>query len=258
MKHDSGRRLPRFLMEHCSTPGQVLELPETLMHYASRVLRLREGESLRIWNGVSAEYLASIHYISKKIAQVQVGEQLALPDTELNRPVHVLQALPEGDKMDWILEKCTELGVACFHPVQASRSVVKLDSDRAVKRQLHWERVVLAASLQSERNRLPTVQPVRSLQDSLDFLNTAAPDASLLWFTPRAEYRMVDWAAQAEGIKPLVICVGPEGGWTPEETEMATRRGAQALNFSQRVLRTETFATACTAQLTALLKLETH
>jgi len=258
MKHDKGKRLPRFLLEHCNSVGQVLDLSDDLMHYASRVLRLREGEALRVWNGKGCEYHATIHYASKKLAQIEVGEQLALRNTELNRPVHVLQALPEGDKMDWVLEKCTELGVAGFHPVQAQRSVVKLEGERASKRQAHWERVVLAASLQSERGQLAQVEPVRTLSAALEHIAHTWPNAHVLWFTPQAELALRKWTPQASRGEPVVICVGPEGGWSPEETDAATQLGALPLNFSQRVLRTETFAVACTAQLTALLNLEAH
>lgn len=258
MKHDKGKRLPRFLLEHCNSVGQVLDLSDDLMHYASRVLRLREGEALRVWNGKGCEYHATVHYVSKKLAQIHVGEQLALRNTELNRPLHVLQALPEGDKMDWVLEKCTELGVAGFHPVQAQRSVVKLDGERAAKRQTHWERVVLAASLQSERGQLAIVEPVKSLSDALEHLAQTWPRAQVLWFTPQAEQALRNWTPNATPGEPLIICVGPEGGWSSDETDTATRMGALPLNFSQRVLRTETFAVACTAQLTALLNLEAH
>lgn len=258
MKQDQGRRLARFLLEHCNSVGQVLDLSDDLMHYASRVLRLREGEALRVWNGKGLEYQATVHYVSKKLAQIHVGEPLALRNTELNRPLHVLQALPEGDKMDWVLEKCTELGVAGFHPVQAHRSVVKLEGERAAKRQTHWERVVLAASLQSERRQLAAVEPVRSLSDALEHLAQTLPQAKVLWFTPQADQALRHWALQENPGEPLIICVGPEGGWSPEETTIATQRGAMPLSFSQRVLRTETFAVACTAQLTALLNLEAH
>lgn len=258
MKQDKGKRLPRFLLEHCNSVGQVLDLSDDLMHYASRVLRLREGESLRVWNGRGCEYQATVQYVSKKMAQVHIVEQLEVLDTELNRPVHVLQALPEGDKMDWILEKCTELGVVGFHPVQARRSVVKLEGERANKRQTHWERVVLAASLQSERGRLPRVEPIKTLQGALEHVSQAWPNAQVLWFTPQAGESLRNWAPCAKPGEPLIICVGPEGGWSPEETDTATELGALPLNFSRRVLRTETFAVACTAQLTALLNLEAN
>lgn len=258
MKQDKGKRLPRFLLQHCNSAGQVLDLPDDLMHYASRVLRLRDGETLRVWNGQGCEFQAKVHYVSKKLAQVQVGEQLTVKNTELVRPLHIVQALPEGDKMDWILEKCTELGAAGFHPVQAQRSVVKLEGERANKRQAHWERVVLAASLQSERGRLPKVEPVKSLKATLDHIAQTWSDAQVLWFTPQAAMPMRQWTGHVVTQAPLFVCVGPEGGWTPEETEQATQAGAVALNFSQRVLRTETFAVACAAQLTALLNLEAN
>ena len=256
MKQDKGKRLPRFLLGHCNSVGQVIDLPDDLMHYASRVLRLRDGEALRVWNGKGCEYRATVQYVSKKLAQIHVGETLQVHNTELNRPVHVLQALPEGDKMDWVLEKCTELGVAGFHPVQAQRSVVKLEGERASKRQAHWERVVLAASLQSERGQLAAVEPVQPLAAALEYIRQALPGAHVLWFTPHANASFKSWANHAEPVSPIVICVGPEGGWTDEETALASSLGALPLRFSQRILRTETFAVACVAQLTALLGLE--
>jgi 16S rRNA (uracil1498-N3)-methyltransferase len=258
MKQNKNRRLHRLLLKNCNSEGQVCNLPEDLMHYASRVLRLREGETLRIWNGQNSEYLATIHYVSKKLAQVHVSEQLPVMNTELNWPFHVIQALPEGDKMDWILEKCTELGVNGFHPVLAQRSVVKLEGDRAIKRQLHWERVILSASLQSERGHLPQVETVKSLKLTLEYIKHTWPNALLLWFTPGSPLSFRK-SIESVSIKvPLFICVGPEGGWTSEETELAVQMGAISVNFSRRVLRTETFAMACVAQLTALFNLESN
>ena len=116
--------------------------------------------------------------------------------------------------------------------------------------------MILAASLQSERGNLPAVEPVKTLRAALEYIAQTWPDAQILWFTPLAEATMRHWALKAEQNAPLFICVGPEGGWSPEETALATELGALPLNFSQRVLRTETFAVACVAQLTALLNLE--
>ncbi len=260
MKHGKGKRHPRFLLEHCNSAGQVIDLTEDLMHYASRVLRIREGESVRIWNGQLREFSATVHYLSKRLAQVHIHDEISLENTELNCPVHVLQALPEGDKMDWVLEKCTELGVSGFLPVQAQRSVVKLEGERALKRQAHWERVVLSASLQSERAALARVAPCGNLESTLARLRAEQPDAKLLWFTPDAEVTLNQWLAKnenwAKSPTTMLICVGPEGGWSPEESALAAEMGAIALRFSRRVLRTETFAMACTAQLIALLGLE--
>ncbi|WP_370263846.1 16S rRNA (uracil(1498)-N(3))-methyltransferase [Limnobacter sp.] len=261
MKQNNHKRLARFYLPQAAALGQTLELPEDLMHYASRVLRLKDKEPLRLWNGLGQEWTATLEYLSKKLAQVTITDgPHAQAASELTGPIHVLQALPEGDKMDWVLEKCTELGANAFYPVQATRSVVKLNEERANKRQLHWERVLVAASLQSERQHLPSLHPVLGLQDTLCHIQHSHPTARLLWFTPEAEQSAQSWAAKTleQGAlpSPLVICVGPEGGWTPEETEYAISQGALPLRFSRRILRTETFGVACLAQLTALLGLD--
>ncbi len=256
MKQEKNKSPPRFLLKHCNDVGQVIDLNDNLMHYASRVLRLRDQDTLRIWNGHGCDYLGTIHYVSKKLAQVRIEQILETRNTELNRAVHIVQALPDSDKMDWILEKCTELGAVRFHPVQAQRCVVKLDSERAGKKQAHWERVVLAASLQSNRSQLALVETVKTLPETLAHIEQNWPNAQALWFNPRAEISLQQWVKSAETTAPLIICVGPEGGWTAEETSLATNWGAKPLRFSQRILRTETFGLACVAQLTALLNLE--
>ncbi|HEY1058135.1 MAG TPA: 16S rRNA (uracil(1498)-N(3))-methyltransferase [Limnobacter sp.] len=255
----ASRRVPRFYLPEAKAQGQVLPLEDDLLHYASRVLRLREGEPLRAWNGAGAEFDGTVHYLSKKLGEVRLNSP-AHPCTgsELTRAVYVLQGLPEGDKMDWVIEKCTELGAQGFFPVQAQRSVVKLSDERAEKRHAHWDRVALAASVQSERAMLPVVAPVGGLSAQLQVLAEQLPHAQVLLFTPQADTHLRTWLAgpAAQGNTPLVIAVGPEGGWTPDEIDTAMALGAQCLRFSNRVLRTETFGMACLAQLTGLLGLE--
>lgn len=251
-------------MSECNSKGQALDLSEDLMHYASRVLRLRDNSELRVWNGRGQEFMGTLHYLSKKLAEIRITEgPLPLPDTELMRPVWIAQALPEGDKMDWVLEKATELGAGAFWPIQAQRSVVRLNAERQEKKAAHWERVVQAASLQSERQHLPQLHSVMSLEAAFESIAKQAPGAQLLWFTPEARTTLTQWCAGVSGqlpvtqpLQPLVICVGPEGGWSGEETQWAVEHGAVALQFSRRILRTETFALACLSQLTALLQLE--
>lgn len=253
------KRKPRFYLAQAKSQGQTLLLDDDLMHYASRVLRLLDGASLRIWNGLGEEFNGQIQYLSKKLAQVTLtGPALGLDGMELARRVFVLQALPEGDKMDWVLEKCTELGATGFYPVQAERSVVKLDGERAKKRHAHWERIVMAASLQSERALLPQVHGIGQLDGTLAQLVQNHPSAELLWFTPQAGHSLGMWASKASPSPdcPLIVCVGPEGGWSARETELAMQMGAQPLKFSNRILRTETFAIACLSQLTARLGLD--
>lgn len=234
------------------------------MHYASRVLRLRDNSELRVWNGRGQEFMGTLHYLSKKLAEIRITEgPLPLQDTELMRPVWIAQALPEGDKMDWVLEKTTELGASAFWPIQAQRSVVRLNAERQEKKAAHWERIVQAASLQSERQHLPQLHSAMSLEAAFESIAKQAPGAQLLWFTPEASTTLTQWCTGVSGQLPvtqplqtLVICVGPEGGWSGEETQWAVEHGAVALQFSRRILRTETFALACLSQLTALLQLE--
>ncbi|GLR27173.1 16S rRNA (uracil(1498)-N(3))-methyltransferase [Limnobacter litoralis] len=251
-------------MSECNSKGQALDLSEDLMHYASRVLRLRDNSELRVWNGRGQEFMGTLHYLSKKLAEIRITEgPLPLQDTELMRPVWIAQALPEGDKMDWVLEKTTELGASAFWPIQAQRSVVRLNAERQEKKAAHWERIVQAASLQSERQHLPQLHSAMSLEAAFESIAKQAPGAQLLWFTPEASTTLTQWCTGVSGQLPvtqplqtLVICVGPEGGWSGEETQWAVEHGAVALQFSRRILRTETFALACLSQLTALLQLE--
>ena len=259
MKQVQTKRLARFLLPDCRHTDQVVELNFELMHHASRVLRIKDKSHLRIWNGRGEEFLGQLNYLSKKEARVTVLEgPHSLLDHELRQALWLLQALPEGDKMDWILEKSTELGVQAFFPVQAERSVVKLQGERIEKRQAHWEKVVQAAGLQAERGQLPRVQHLANLEQALTSLRTQHPQAQLLWFHPTSPTPLVQWLEEhtPQPTTPLVICVGPEGGWTPEETALANRHQAVNLKLSNRILRTETFALACVSQLTALLKLE--
>lgn len=256
------KRLPRFLCTTAHSVGQQLPLSEEQLHHAGRVLRLHEGQTVLVWNGNGLEFSATLHFSGAKHGFFLLTDLLReMHQAELRRKLMVLQALPEGDKMDWVLEKCTELGVHAFYPVQAQRSVVRLESHRLVKRQAHWQRVVEAACLQSERGILPCISTCLPLGEQLKGIQANHPTAKVIWFTPEAEMRLTDWLQNEKGLDdqnppPLVICVGPEGGWTPQETSLALDEGAQALRFSPRVLRTETFGMACVAQLTGLLRLD--
>lgn len=253
------KRVPRFCMPEAKAQGQTLPLDEDLMHYASRVLRVLDGDVLRIWNGAGQEFDGTLHYLNKKMAQVTLtSAPRSLASQELRRPVHVLQALPEGDKMDWVLEKTTELGAAAFWPVMGRRSVVKLDGERLAKRQAHWGRVVLAAALQSERSELPTVHDCMPLQACLAEIARLHPKAELLWFTPGAESAFRHWHP-ADDTAPLIVAIGPEGGWSAEETALALESpliNNRGLSLSPRILRTETFGCAALSQLTEKLGLD--
>lgn len=262
MKNTKAARTVRLFIPACNSIGQVIDLSDDLMHYCSRVVRLLDEASIIIWNGRNCQFDARLNYVSKKLAQVTViGGPVKLDHKELKLPIHIFQALPEGDKIDWVLEKCTEMGAMAFYPIQAARSVTKLQGDRAEKRHAHWQRVVTSACLQSERGALPAVHPCASLRESLSAWRGAYPKAPLLFFDPQAKNHLkgyIQKISQETLSDPIAICVGPEGGWSEDELAIAQEHGANLINFSPRVLRTETFALACLSQLVALLDLESE
>ena len=149
--------------------------------------------------------------------------------------------------MDWIIEKAVELGVARIEPLAARRSVVRLSGERAEKRHLHWEGVIVAASEQCGRNRLATLAPVAEFGR---WIATPSPAPRIL-LSPRATTSLAAWASSG-GPQALTLMVGPEGGFTREEEDAAIAAGAIALSVGPRVLRTETAALAAVAMLGGL------
>ena len=149
--------------------------------------------------------------------------------------------------MDWIVEKAVELGVAAVQPLAAQRSVVRLSGERAEKRHAHWQGVIESASEQCGRNRLARLAPVEEFRRWI-----ASPaNGQRILFSPRAAQSLAAWAA-AEGPQDLTMLVGPEGGFTREEEDLAVGAGALPLSIGPRVLRTETAALAALAALNAL------
>jgi 16S rRNA (uracil1498-N3)-methyltransferase len=236
--------MPRFYCPQPLTPGATVDLPESVAHHL-HVVRLPPGADLVLFNGEGGQYRARLAETGKKRASATV-EAFDPREAELPFPVTLAQGLPEGAKMDWIIEKAVELGVTAVQPLAAQRSVVRLSGERADKRRGHWEAVVVAASEQCGRNRLAAVAPVEPCARWL-----AQPGAGLrLLLSPRAGASLAEWA-RANPAQEVCLLVGPEGGFTPEEEEAAVAGGALALSMGPRVLRTETAGLAALAILAA-------
>lgn len=226
--------MPRF---HCPPPlasGQIIELPATVAHHV-QVLRLRPGDALTLFDGRGGEYAASLSACSKRQASALVGAHVAR-EAELPYAVRLVQGLPEGAKMDWIVEKAVEMGAAAVQPVAARRSVVRLDAARAARKLAHWEAIVIAATEQCGRNRLMPVCAPAPLERCL------GAEPSLL-LSPRGQLSLAEWARRRPPCD-LTLLIGPEGGYTPEEEAAALAAGAVAVNMGARILRTETAASA--------------
>jgi 16S rRNA (uracil1498-N3)-methyltransferase len=237
--------MPRFYCPQPLAAGAIVDLPEAVAHHLF-VVRMQPGDALTLFDGRGGQYRASLLDSGKKRASARVEEHEAV-DLELPYAITLAQGLPEGSKMDWIIEKAVELGVAGIVPLAAQRSVVRLSAERAEKRHAHWQGVIVAASEQCGRNRLARLAP---LTDFDRFI--AAQDAQpRILFSPRATQSLADWA-RAAGPQAVSLMVGPEGGFNEQEEQTAVRAGTLALSLGPRVLRTETAGLAAIAALNAL------
>ncbi|TWI65505.1 16S rRNA (uracil1498-N3)-methyltransferase [Pseudoduganella lurida] len=236
--------MPRF---HLSMPlaiGQLVDLPPEVAHHI-HVVRLAPGDLLTLFNGDGGQYEAVLTEVGKKRATAEV-RTFDAREAELPFPVTLAQALPEGTKMDWIIEKAVELGVAAVQPIAARRCVVRLSAERAEKKLEHWRGVAVAAAEQSGRNQLTAIAEPMNLRDWL-----AAPaEGTRLLLSPRAEASLAVWARD-NAAHPVTLLIGPEGGLTEEEEDEARRAGAVAVSMGPRILRTETAALAVVAVLAA-------
>lgn len=239
-------RVTRCHVENPLAVGQTLSLPEEAANHLVRVMRLREGDGCVLFNGDGHDYAATLVASTKRDAQVRVDAATPL-DNESPLHITLLQGIARGEKMDLILQKATELGVAAIVPVNAERTEVKLDAARAEKRLAHWRSVVVSACGQSGRARVPAVAAPRNLQEAA----LAMPAEALkLTLDPQGEHRLATLAGAPGGV---VIAIGPEGGWSPRDRLALANAGFQGLQLGPRILRTETAGLAAVAALQARL-----
>jgi 16S rRNA (uracil1498-N3)-methyltransferase len=228
-------------------PGVELVLPEGPAVHLSRVLRLGVGDAFVVFNGDGRDYPARIVALGKRELRVAVGDGVPV-DNESPRTITLLQGVARGEKMDLILQKATELGVSAVVPLWSQRSEVKLDEARGAKRLAHWRGVVAAACEQSGRARVPGVAAPLPLGDAL----RALPESGLrLILDPDGEHRLS--TLDIDPGMPLVLAVGPEGGWSPQDRDTLRAHGFRGLRLGPRVLRTETAGLAAIAALQARL-----
>lgn len=242
--------LPRFFIDLPLAPDTALLLPGDIAHHAVRVLRLRDGDDLVVFNGLGGQYAARLA-VDGKSATAHLGPFDAR-EAELPGRVTLAQAIPSGDKMDWVIEKAVEVGVSAIQPIAATRCVLKLSGERLEKRLAHWRRIVVAACEQCGRNRVPAVRAPLTTEQFL----AAAPASTAplrLMCDPDARVRLTERVQQADLAAGIELLVGPEGGWSPEELALAARYRVEAVQFGERVLRTETAGIALVSALSAKL-----
>lgn len=240
--------MPRF---YCPAPlavGNAIVLPETVTRHI-QVLRLAAGAPVSLFNGAGGVFHGHLAEISRREARA-VMERFDDAEAELPYAITLAQAVPEGAKMDWIIEKAVELGVTTIQPLAAQRCVVRLSEEREEKKRRHWEAIVVAASEQSGRNRLAAVAPVASVSELRTRIGECGKVSGLL-LTPRAQESLAAWAAR-EFPRDVLLAIGPEGGFTSDEEHALIESGMVAVSVGPRILRTETAGLAAAAMLNAL------
>lgn len=235
--------------------GEAFALPEGAARHV-QVLRLQPGDGLRLFDGEGQERQATVTEMGRKLVSVRLGAQV--PNArELPCRVTLVVGMPANDRMDALVEKATELGVHALQPVVCTRSVLRLDGERAARKVAHWQAVAVAASEQCGRAVVPRVLPVRPLDAWLRDA-TALPAGSRRGVLSLREARpLMDWVANAvpgscELGSDWCFLNGPEGGLTAEEEGLALGLDWQAISLGPRVLRADTAPLAALSVIAAV------
>lgn len=224
-------RVPRIYLNAILTEGATLPLSAERLNYLKNVLRLRDGQAVRVFDGQNHEADATLS-LGKRDGSLEIG-QVVSHSVESPLQTHLLQAMGKGEKMDWVIQKAVELGVTRFTPVATERSVVELKGERADKRHARFIDIAIGACEQSGRNILPRIDPIMSLDEAM-----AQTDAALKWVLhPKPGHGA---APLSSAPSSAAILIGPEGGLSDHEVEAAIAAGFIPLTLGPRVLRTET------------------
>lgn len=228
----------RLFIDDDLRSGADLHLDGEKAHYIGRVLRLRSGDAVNVFNGRDGEFSATVRSIAKNHAALLLGEPLE-SSAESPLKIHLVQGISRGDRMDFAVQKATELGVKRITPVLTKHGVVKLDGSRAAKRREHWQGIAESACEQSGRLRPPLIDPPAELNAWFG-ARTGEADTDLI-LRPGASLAL---AAVARPATKICLLIGPEGGFSDKEYEDADAADFKAISLGPRTLRTETAALA--------------
>ena len=244
----------RIYTDQSLTPGISISLPPVAARHV-QVLRFQPGNTLTLFNGqghidgdVEGEYNVTIESMGRSDVQVLVGNFVAT-QREVSRTVHLAIGMPANERMDWLVEKATELGVASIQPLMTERSVLRLTGERADKKQAHWRGIAVASCEQCGRNRVPLIHAPTSLNDwlknSLEPIDSAHSKRLLL--SLRSGTQPLSDVVPNHGA--VTFLSGPEGGLSAAEEAAALACGFAPVSLGQRVLRSETAPLACLSYL---------
>ncbi len=238
-------RLTRVFVDSPLVPDADLNLPDAAANHVGRVLRLREGAVIVAFDGSGHDYRCEILSVKGDDVRVRVGARASgLPESPLR--ITLVQAVSRGERMDWTLQKATELGVGTIVPVLSSRSVVRLDERQAGKKLRHWQAIVAGACEQCGRSRVPEIRPPQELSR---FLASSNREGQRLVLSPTGPASLAGLTSVGSRVELLI---GPEGGLDDGELERAAASGYVPVQLGPRVLRTETAGIVALTVLQAL------
>jgi 16S rRNA (uracil1498-N3)-methyltransferase len=230
-------RLTRVHVPDPLTSGRRHTLEGDAANHIARVLRLEPGAPLIVFDGHGGEYAARIETLRKGAVIIEVQER-SPTSRESSLSLTLAQGVSRGERMDWVVQKATELGVTAIIPVLTERTVVKLDARQSERKLAHWQGIAVAASEQSGRDKIPNIVAPLALHD---FLRSIDPQTTRLLLSPAGTQRVTDLKAPE---RKIVVLIGPEGGLAETEQRAAIGAGFLAVRMGPRVLRTETAAVA--------------
>ncbi|WP_438446206.1 16S rRNA (uracil(1498)-N(3))-methyltransferase [Gorillibacterium sp. sgz5001074] len=239
--------MQRYFVAPEELAGDRVRITGDDAHHLVKVMRAEPGEEIICSNGLDREVLARIASVDRNLVEAQVVSELPM-DREAGVEVWIAQSLPKGDKLETVIQKCTELGADRFLPFVSERTVVQYDEKKEGKRLERWRKIAKEAAEQAHRNRIPDIgQPV-SWKQLLKLLPEA--DLSLICYEKESGLSFRPLLAEArsrgpEGRRPrILVLVGPEGGLTEKEVSEAVQAGCHSVSLGRRILRTETAAMA--------------
>lgn len=236
-------RITRFYCPELSEAQELFTLPDAAHRHAVQVLRLRQGDALRLFNGQGLEFDAVLEIVSKRESSVRLLSKVSV-NNESPLVITLLQGISRGERMDYALQKAVELGVTRIIPVATERCNVQLSGGREEKRWAHWQGVVVSACEQSGRSVLPELSTVMPLDESL----IENKRGCRLVLDPLADTGFTSLEQQED----ITLLIGPEGGLSEQEIRQAQAEGFQSVRFGPRILRTETATVAALAVVQTL------
>ena len=244
--------MPRFYCPVNLAIGAELELPPEAARHV-QVLRLQPGDGITLFNGLGGEYSATVVRMGRSQVEARIEAHAAI-EREAAVAVHLLAGITAGERMEWLVEKATELGVASITPIEAERSVMRLKGERAAKRQERWQAIAASACEQCGRNRVPPIHAPVDLQQWSRAGEPADARRLVLSLAGGTQPLAQAWAQCVPAAPAVVFLSGPEGGLSPAEEALARASGFAPVTLGPRILRAETAPLAALAYLAALAK----